>query len=184
MEVFDNKWTKKLKIGTIADVLGDRILIHFDGHELSSSLWYPLDSPHLHPRDYHKKFDIEIEVEPHSDLYEFYVPDRQHFDWRRFLEQTRSIALPANILKPRKQKQFKTGMKIEIVDKVTPSLVRPATILKLNYFSIKVLYDGFDQAYAYSVDDDDSNIHPVDWCKRTGHKIEFPACESVFDKFF
>jgi hypothetical protein len=71
-------------------------------------------------------------------------------------------------------------MKLEVVDKVNPQLIRPATILCRNEYKIQVIFDGFDINYAYWLDDDSVDIHPINYCKLTEHPIEHPAGANKF----
>lgn len=175
LEVYDYKWTQKLMPATIQDIFGDRILIHFDGLKKSRSLWMSCDSPHLYPRDYHKNLRRKQLFQPPITLSNFYNERSGVFDWINYLCHTNSIAAPASSFRPRKFNKFAPGMKIEIVDKLTPSLIRPATILNANEVFLTVLYEGFDKDYAYIVNDDDPDMHPPTWCARTLHTLEFPS---------
>lgn len=66
-------------------------------------------------------------------------------------------------------------MAIEIVDKKNPSVIRPASIVMIDDYEIKVLFIGWPEKYAYWVDDDSPDIHPVNWAQKTGHPIELPS---------
>lgn len=63
-------------------------------------------------------------------------------------------------------------MALEIVDKKNPSLIRPASIVMVDEYEIKVLFIGWPDTYAYWVDDDSPDIHPPNWARMTGHPIE------------
>ena len=65
-------------------------------------------------------------------------------------------------------------MKLEVVDKKNPSLIRPATITMVDEYEIKVLFLGWPETYAYWVDDDSPDIHPINWARKTGHPIDPP----------
>lgn len=65
-------------------------------------------------------------------------------------------------------------MLIEVVDLVIPSVIRTAKIVDFRFDVIKILYDGFHESYAYWVEDDSPDIHPVGWCVKTNHPIEIP----------
>lgn len=67
---------------------------------------------------------------------------------------------------------FSVGMALEIVDKKNPSLIRPASIVMVDEYEIKVLFIGWPDTYAYWVDDDSPDIHPPNWARMTGHPIE------------
>lgn len=70
-------------------------------------------------------------------------------------------------------------MMIEIVDLIFPSEIRVAEIVDVKDTEIKVLYDGFDPKYAYWVQDNSPDIHPIGWCYNTKHPIEIPPSKYV-----
>ena len=96
------------------------------------------------------------------------------YSWKAYLAQTNTSPTPDSIFCTRSAIPFKSGMKIEVVDKKVPSLIRPATIISVDNYEIKILYDGWPDKYAYWLDDDNQDIHPINWCKKTGHQIEYP----------
>ena len=49
LEAVDKKNTSLTCVATVADVLGDRILIHFDGWEDIYDYWCEPNSPYIHP---------------------------------------------------------------------------------------------------------------------------------------
>ena len=54
LEVEDIKWTGKLSVVTVIDCLDNRVLVHFDGRDTTNCLWFAINSPYLHPHNYHK----------------------------------------------------------------------------------------------------------------------------------
>lgn len=112
-------------------------------------------------------------------MYSYYKQGKlsggQYFLWFRYLKQTKSKPAPANLFSNRKPIEFKVGMRLEAVDKRVPALIRPATIVAIDEYEIKVHYDGWPESHAYWFKDDSCDIHPVKWCKKTGHVLEYPA---------
>lgn len=96
------------------------------------------------------------------------------FNWSTYLRSNRSDTAPEHAFCTRKLTEFSVGMAIEIVDKKNPSLLRPAIITMVDEYEIKVLFIGWPEKYAYWVDDDSPDIHPINWAKKTGHPIEPP----------
>lgn len=176
LEVIDHKEGKaKLRAATVLDVLGNRILVHCDGSNINTAQWIFVDSPKIQPRDYHKKSPRRFVFEPPQDAMEFYDAKRKEFDWMKYLKKSKSTTAPGHAFpKSRKTTFFKSGMKIELVDKLTPSLIRPATIVQWKSYAVRVVFDGLDDDYAYWIDIDDPDMHPVNWCVQTGYKLEFP----------
>jgi len=161
---------------TIIDVLNLRVLIRFDGiYEDFGCYWFDIYSPYLHPCNGHKTLEDE-------NLFKPPFTSAKPFDWAEYLKTCNAIESPADFLlhKTRKPYQFEPGMKLEVVDKVNPQLIRPATILCRNEYKIQVIFDGFDINYAYWLDDDSVDIHPINYCKLTEHPIEHPAGANKF----
>jgi hypothetical protein len=156
---------------TVIDVLNLRVLIRFDGiYENFGCYWFDIYSPYLLPCNGHKTLDDQSQFKPP-------FVSTKPFDWTEYIKTCSAIESPADFLlhKTRKPYQFEPGMKLEVVDKVNPQLIRPATILCRNEYKIQVIFDGFDIKYAYWLDDDSEDIHPINYCKQTEHPIEHPA---------
>lgn len=50
-------------------------------------------------------------------------------------------------------------------------------------FRIQVNFDGFDISHAYWLDFDSEDLYPINYCKETGHPIEYPAGYNQNDAF-
>lgn len=74
---------------------------------------------------------------------------------------------------------FEVGVKVEVVDKRNPILIRVATIIEVDEFRVKVHFDGWSDSYDYWLDDDCPDIHPPGWCARTGHYISPPVGKPI-----
>lgn len=157
----------KLYAASIIDVMEDRVLISYDGHEELGCLWMDIFSPYLHPCNYHKTCD-----DP-----EGFIPPFRPFDWPSYLKSSEAKEAPAKFLyfRTRNPYKFEAGLKLEVVDKVNRQLIRPATVLCRDQYKIQVIFDGFDISFAYWLDDDSEDVHPINWCEKTGHPIEHPA---------
>jgi hypothetical protein len=127
-------------------------------------------SPYLHPCNGHKTLEDQSLFKPP-------FVSTKPFDWSDYIKSCNALESPKDFLlhKTRKPYQFEPGMKLEVVDKVNPQLIRPATVLCRNEYKIQVIFDGFDIKYAYWLDDDSEDIHPINYCKLTEHPIEHPA---------
>ena len=69
-------------------------------------------------------------------------------------------------------------MKVEVIDKRNPVLVRVATIIEIENHMVKIHFDGWLDIYDYWLDDDSSDLHPPGWCAKTGHPLVPPICKS------
>jgi hypothetical protein len=159
---------------TIIDILGDRMLIKFDGiYEKYGYAWFEFNSPYIGPCDGHKT-DEETTA--------FFNPlaSADEFAWPEYLKSTKSEEVPESffVLHEPLKNEFEPGMKLEVVDKINPQLIRPATVLSRRDYKIQVNFDGFDISYAYWLDYDSEEIYPINYCKQTGHPIEHPAGQS------
>lgn len=157
----------KLYAASITAVIENRILIELDGHTELGCAWMDIRSPYIHPCNYHKTVN-----DPES-----FIPPLRPFDWTKYLKSTASKEAPAEFLFFRKRPpyEFEVGMKLEVVDSVNRQLIRPATILCRDDYRVQVIFDGFDISFAFWLDDDSEDIHPINWCEKTGHPIEHPA---------
>lgn len=157
----------KIYAASIIDVMEDRVLISYDGHEELGCIWMDVLSPHLHPCNYHRSCE-----DPES-----FIPPFRPFDWTTYLKTSGAKEAPDQFLyfNRRKPYKFEAGLKLEVVDRVNRQLIRPATVLCRDQYKIQVIFDGFDISFAYWLDDDSEDLHPINWCEKTGHPIEHPA---------
>ena len=72
---------------------------------------------------------------------------------------------------------FTEGMKLEVVDRRNPILVRVASIVDIEPHRILLHFDGWLDVYDYWEDDDSPDIHPPGWCSRTGYPLTPPICK-------
>jgi len=96
------------------------------------------------------------------------------------LKETNSEAVPSDAFPRSPWREFTIDMSIEVVDLVIPSLVRIAKVVDVKYNEIKILYHGFNSNYAYWVEDDSPDIHPVGWCFKTHHPLEIPPGKNLY----
>lgn len=89
----------------------------------------------------------------------------------------RAESVPKDAFHTREPIAFTVGMALEVVDKKNPSLIRPAVIIMIDDYNIKVLFIGWPERYAYWIEDDSCDIFPAGYCKKTGHPIECPLGE-------
>lgn len=95
------------------------------------------------------------------------------------MKETNSEAIPEDAFVRRPLRDFSINMTIEVVDLVNPSIIRVAKIVDVKGDEIKILYDGFNKMYAYWVEDDSPDIHPVGWCLKTDHPLELPSGKKI-----
>ncbi|XP_040572377.1 lethal(3)malignant brain tumor-like protein 4 [Lepeophtheirus salmonis] len=169
LEAVDRQNTSMVCVATVAEILGARILIHFDGWEDDYDYWVSPDSPYVHYKGWCDEHNMELN--PPNDF-----PEDVEFEWDAYLKKTKSPVVPGHAFKCRQENSsFKKHMKLEVVDKRNPSLIRVATVVKVNGRQIKVHFDGWPDEYDIWVEDDSYEIFPPEWCQKVnGTSIENP----------
>ena len=164
-------------VATIADLLGEWLLVHFDGRP-DAEFWTENDSPHLHPINWHKKQKF-VQFTPPKDQVGL-------FDWEMYLRQTKSSAAISNQFKCRSPNAFKVRMKVEAVDPLNPRYVRVATVVARKAFAVKLHFDNWDEKFDFWISDNSPDLHPVQWCLQANINLEPPPtgkwCLNAFGK--
>ncbi|NXD14967.1 LMBL3 protein, partial [Nothocercus nigrocapillus] len=172
LEAVDKKNPSLMCVATIADMLENRLLIHFDNWDESYDYWCEASSPYIRPVGYCQETGTPLTTPPG-------YKDPEAFSWEKYLEETNSQAAPARAFKMRPAHGFQVDMKLEAVDRRNPILIRVATIVDKDDHRIKIHFDGWDHAYDFWVDVDNPDIHPVGWCAKTGHALQVPLGAAV-----
>lgn len=171
LEAVDKKNSSLICVASVADTLGDKVLIHFDSWEDNYDYWCDMTSPFIHPVGYCE--ENELVLSPPADW-----KDVSAFTWEKYLTKTKSQAVPARAFKPHQPIAFESGMKVEVVDKRNPLLVRVASIIEVENYMVKIHFDGWSDIYDYWLEDDSPDIHPPGWCAKTGHPLVPPITPS------
>ncbi|NXP49617.1 LMBL3 protein, partial [Heliornis fulica] len=104
---------------------------------------------------------------------------RQAWCWASYLEEEKAVAVPTKVFKeyqtfPYNKNGFKVGMKLEGVDPEHQSIYCVLTVSEVCGYRIRLHFDGYPDCYDFWVNADSSDIHPVGWCEKTGHKLHPP----------
>ncbi|XP_073983678.1 lethal (3) malignant brain tumor isoform X3 [Rhodnius prolixus] len=166
LEAIDRKNTFLVCVATVAGVIENRILVHFDSWGDIYDYWVETSSPYIRPIGWSKENNHELT--PPNGI------KPSEFSWPDYLAETKSEAAPERAFTLRPHYEFQRGMKLEVVDKRAPHLLRVATIKDVLPYQIKIAFDGFPEQFGYWVDDDSPDIHPVGWAAKTGHPLEPP----------
>nr|XP_019541705.2 uncharacterized protein LOC109412531 isoform X1 [Aedes albopictus]XP_029729154.1 uncharacterized protein LOC109412531 isoform X1 [Aedes albopictus]XP_029729155.1 uncharacterized protein LOC109412531 isoform X1 [Aedes albopictus] len=172
LEADDLKKSGKVCVASVTDKIDNRILVHFDGWDERYDYWVDIRSPYIHHIDWHHENGYNITPPPDWN--------KGEFEWAKYIRlKSRRIGkaiIPADqsLFATRQPMDFKPGMKLEVVDRKNQMLIRPATVVATDGYEIKVCFDGWPNFYSFWIEDDSSDIHPMNWCKRTYHPIEFP----------
>uniref|UniRef100_A0A4W3I4R9 L3MBTL histone methyl-lysine binding protein 3 n=1 Tax=Callorhinchus milii TaxID=7868 RepID=A0A4W3I4R9_CALMI len=167
LEAVDKKNPTFICVATVADMVDNRFLMHFDNWDESYDYWCDATSPYIHPIGWCQEHGKSLTPPPGYH-------DPKRFSWDKYLEETSSLPAPARAFKSRPPHGFQPNMKFEVVDKRNPMLIRVATILDVDDHRIKVHFDGWNHDYDYWIDADSPDIHPAGWCAKIGHPLQPP----------
>ncbi|XP_024917472.1 lethal(3)malignant brain tumor-like protein 4 isoform X2 [Cynoglossus semilaevis] len=176
LEAVDRKNPSLICVATIAAVVDNRLLIHFDNWDDTYDYWCDPSSPYVHPVGYCEEAQLTLTTPAGKTQTKTHVEYKQpkSFSWEKYMEETGTQAAPARAFKPRPLHGFQIGMKVEAVDKRNPMLVRVATIADTEDHRLKIHFDGWNSEYDYWVETDCPDLHPVGWCQKTGHPLQYP----------
>ncbi|XP_077382079.1 lethal(3)malignant brain tumor-like protein 4 isoform X2 [Festucalex cinctus] len=167
LEAVDRKNPSLICVATIAAVVDNRLLIHFDNWDDTYDYWCDASSPYIHPVGYCEEAELTLTTPA-----EYKQP--KSFSWEKYLEETSTQAAPARAFKPRPPHGFQVGMKVEAVDRRNPMLIRVATVADTEDHRLKIHFDGWNPEYDFWVETDCPDLHPVGWCHKTGHSLQHP----------
>ncbi|XP_047130687.1 lethal(3)malignant brain tumor-like protein 3 isoform X1 [Hydra vulgaris] len=166
LEAIDRKNPDLVCVASVNNVIAEHFLVHFDEWDDSYDYWCRDDSPYIHSVGWCEKNGVTL-IPPTDEMI-------NKFKWDDYLEQTKTIAAPSELFKLRKEPVFEVGQKLEVVDPRNPTLIRVATVSECEEYRIKIHFDGWSSIYDYWFDTDSADLHPINWCKNTGHILEPP----------
>ncbi|XP_002122746.2 lethal(3)malignant brain tumor-like protein 4 [Ciona intestinalis] len=166
LEAIDRQNSELICVATIIDMLGEHVLVHFDGWESEYDYWSRTSSALIHPVGWCQE-NGRLLSPPQG-----FVGD--YFTWDQHLNETGRRAAPAECFECI-QHEFEVGMKLEAVDPRNQSLVRIATVSEIEKHRIKVHFDDWNTIYDEWYDVDSFDIHPINWCQKTDHPLEPPV---------
>ncbi|XP_067290860.1 lethal(3)malignant brain tumor-like protein 4 isoform X2 [Pseudorasbora parva] len=171
LEAVDRKNPCLVCVATVADIVENRFLVHFDNWDDTYDYWCDASSPHIHPVGWCQDHGRPLTA-PQGH------PNPEHFIWEDYMEDTSATAAPAQAFCVRPPHGFLPLMKLEAVDRRNPMLIRAATITDTEDYRVKVHFDGWHEKFDFWVDSDMPDLHPVGWCSRTGHPLEPPPAHA------
>ncbi|XP_059589206.1 lethal(3)malignant brain tumor-like protein 1 isoform X4 [Alligator mississippiensis] len=167
LEAVDRMNPSLICVATVTDVVDNRFLVHFDNWDDTYDYWCDPSSPYIHPVGWCQEHGKPLT--PPQDY-----PDPDNFSWEKYLKETGASAVPAWAFKVRPPHSFLVNMKLEAVDRRTPSLIRVSSVEDVEDYRIKIHFDGWSHVYDFWIDADHPDIHPVGWCSKTGHLLQPP----------
>ncbi|KAM8946873.1 lethal(3)malignant brain tumor-like protein 1 isoform 2-T2 [Pelodytes ibericus] len=167
LEAVDRMNPSLICVASVTDVVEDRFLVHFDNWGDTYDYWCDPSSPYVHPVGW-----CEENAKPLTPPQDY--PDPNNFTWDKYLSETGATAVPARAFHTRPPHGFKVNMRMEAVDRRSPSLIRVASVVDVEECRIKVHFDGWSHLYDFWLDADHPDLHPAGWCQRTGHPLQTP----------
>ncbi|XP_029187358.2 lethal(3)malignant brain tumor-like protein 3 isoform X1 [Acropora millepora] len=168
LEAIDPKHPSYICVCTVVRVKGTRLRLHFDGWSESYDFWASADSPFLFPVGWCEKSGQRLNpprgVSP------------SEFSWEKYLKICEAKAAPEHLFKPISPVKhgFKTGMKLEAVDRMNPDLICVASVTNVIGNHFLVHFDEWDDSYDYWCGDDCPYIRPVGWCRENNRNLNPP----------
>lgn len=167
-----NKSSEFYWICSVKKICGYMVQLRYEGfgNDCSHDFWLNVCTPHVHPVGWCAQQGKSL-IPPKT------IEDR-HEDWKSFLVKrlTGSRTLPENFaeeIKEANRSKFKTGMKLEVVDKNRISAVRLATVDEIIGGRIHVAYDGAEAGdEGFWCHERSPIIHPVGWAQYVGHELK------------
>ncbi|KAM4623124.1 lethal(3)malignant brain tumor-like protein 1 isoform 2-T5 [Discoglossus pictus] len=167
LEAVDRMNPSLICVASVTDVVENRFLVHFDNWGDTYDYWCDPSSPYVHPVGWCQEHGKPLT--PPQDY-----PDPENFTWDRYLAETGATAVPAQAFHTRPPHGFKVNMRLEAVDRRSPSLIRVASVVDVEECRIKIHFDGWSHLYDFWLDGDHPDLHPAGWCQRTGHPLQTP----------
>lgn len=155
---------------TVAEVKGYRLRLHFDGYPDNYDFWVNADSPEIFQPGWCEKNGRPL------------TPPKgyQTFNWTSYLKSCKAIAAPKILFSNKSSassvcpNSFRTGMKLEAVDKKNSSLVCVASISDVVDGRCLIHFDSWDDMYDYWADPSSPYVHPIGWCRDHGVTLTPP----------
>ncbi|KYM99426.1 Lethal(3)malignant brain tumor-like protein 3 [Cyphomyrmex costatus] len=172
LEGIDPEHPSRYCVLTIAEVVGYRMRVHFDGYPENYDFWINADSMNIFPAGWSEKNGKKL------DPPKGYTSG--NFNWNAYLKICKAPVAAKNLFPNKGALQtvfptgFRVGMKLEAVDRKHSSLLCVASIAGLMDSRILVHFDSWDEVYDYWADASSPYIHPVGWSHHNGRVLVPP----------
>ncbi|XP_074832327.1 polycomb protein SCMH1 isoform X3 [Carettochelys insculpta] len=180
LEAQDPRNTTSTCIASVVGLTGARLRLRLDGSDNKNDFWRLVDSAEIQPIGTCEKNGGMLQPPLGFRL--------NASSWPMFLLKTLNGAemAPFRIFHKEppspSQNFFKTGMKLEAVDRKNPHFICPATIGEVRGSEVLVTFDGWRGAFDYWCRYDSRDIFPVGWCSLTGDNLQPPGTKVVIPK--
>ena len=165
VEAVDRQHPELICVASITDILGDFVLVHFDGWNSYFDYWTSKNSSFIKPVGWCSKNNKELS--PPLNLGEL------QFDWKDYLKSKNAAAADESCFSSDVH-EFKVGMKLEVVDPRNLIVTRVASIAEVDDYRILIHFDGWSDLYNIWVEIDNRNLHPTGWAAKYGEILLTP----------
>ncbi|XP_041829826.1 lethal(3)malignant brain tumor-like protein 2 isoform X3 [Melanotaenia boesemani] len=171
LEAIDPLNLGNICVATVHKVLSDGyLMVGIDGTiSNNGSDWfcYHASSHAILPINFCERNNIPLTVPQGWDL--------QTFTWKKYLEETKAKAAPAQLFNADYPGHgFSPNMKLEAVDLMEPRLVCVATVKRCVGRLLLIHFDGWDDEFDQWIDHQSPDIYPVSWCELVGYQLQPP----------
>ena len=167
VEAIDRKNHDLVCVATVKDIIGDYILVHFDGWDEDYDYWAESSSPFIHAIGWCAANEKQLTPPPHMD-------PGEPFEWNKYLKKCDAVAADSSCFRP-KHHFFTQNTKIEVVDQRNPILIRVASIIDVTEARIRIHFDGWSETFDDWLDVDSRDIHPINWCYFANYPLHPPV---------
>ncbi|XP_028937023.1 polycomb protein SCMH1 isoform X1 [Ornithorhynchus anatinus] len=180
LEAQDPRNTTSTCIASVVGLTGARLRLRLDGSDNKNDFWRLVDSAEIQPIGNCEKNGGMLQPPLGFRL--------NASSWPMFLLKTLNGAEVAPVRIFHKEPPspshnfFRTGMKLEAVDRKNPHFICPATIGEVRGAEVLVTFDGWRGAFDYWCRYDSRDIFPVGWCSLTGDNLQPPGSKVVIPK--
>ncbi|MEQ2209654.1 hypothetical protein XENOCAPTIV_002120, partial [Xenoophorus captivus] len=130
LEAVDKKNPGLVCVASVADVIDNRFLVHFDNWDDTYDYWCDSSSPYIHPVGWCEEQGRPLTA-PQGH------PSPENFVWEDYLQETGSTAAPSLAFTLRAPHGFQLNHRLEAVDRRNPMLIRVATVTDTEDYRVK-----------------------------------------------
>lgn len=182
LEVVDKNRVSSVRVATVEDTVGGRLLVTYDGEDPPSGFWTHEKSPLVHPIGWAQFVSHELIA-----TYEYARESLEKVNTKKFSINDATwdmFDLPTNEV-PQAGQKFEVNMKLEAIDPLNLSSICPATVIKVlraGYLMIGIdgstYLNGSDWFCYHSTS---PYIFPAGFCKANNLKLTAPNNDENFD---
>lgn len=170
LEARDPRNSNNWSLASVVGIEGLHLRLRFDGTDHMNDLYELVDSLNIRP---YGSDPNELLLAPMGYIHNI-------GGYLKFVEKTmkNSIIASPDCFPPQPEKPpknlFKVGMKLEAVDRKNRDLICPATIGDVQGDNVKIIFDGWSDAFNYTCEYYSRDLFPINWCRDVGRSLQAP----------